>query len=139
MKLILQDNNQYILRFDRAEEMVQGIADFCRKHEISAGSFTIIGAVSEVTLSYYNLDSKKYEDKNSVENLEITGIIGNVAKLNGDIALHMHGTFSDRDMKVVGGHVKKMIVSGTGEVVLTVHEGEIIREFDESTGLNLMK
>ena len=139
MKLILQDNNQYILRFDRGEEMVAGLVDFCREHQITAGSFTIIGAVSEVILSYYNIESKKYEDRNIVEDLEITGIIGNVAKLNGEVALHMHGTFSDRDMKVIGGHVKMMIVSGTGEVVLTVYKGEISREFDELSGLNLMK
>ncbi len=119
--------------------MVAGLADFCREQEINAGSFTIIGAVSEVVLSYYNIESKKYEDKNIVENLEITGIIGNVAKLNSDVALHMHGTFSDRDMKVVGGHVKKMVVSGTGEVALTIYKGEITREFDEVSGLNLMK
>lgn len=139
MKLILQDNNQYILRFDRGEEMVGGLADFCRANQISAGSFTIIGAVSEVTLSYYNIESKKYGDKNIVENLEITGIIGNVAKLNAEVALHMHGTLSDSDMKVIGGHVKKMIVSGTGEVALTRYEGEIIREHHEESGLNLMK
>jgi len=139
MKFILQDKNQYMLRFDRSGDIIQGVIDFCGDQRITAGYFSAIGAVSEIVISYYNLDKKEYEDRHITENLEITGIIGNVATLDGTIIVHTHGTFSGSNMHVLGGHIKKIIVSATGEVMFNKLEGTIMREYDDNTGLNLMK
>jgi len=139
MKFILQDKNQYMLRFDRGEDIIQGVIDFCGDQSIIAGYFSVIGAASEIVISYYNLDKKEYEDRHITENLEIAGVIGNVATLDGTIIVHAHGTFSDSDMQVLGGHIKKIIVSATGEVMFNKLDGVIVREYDDNTGLNLMK
>ncbi|MEO8637416.1 MAG: PPC domain-containing DNA-binding protein [Candidatus Taylorbacteria bacterium] len=139
MKLILEDDNYFVCRFDKGEEVMQGIADFCREREIGAGFFSAIGSVGELVLSYYNLENKKYEDRDFREKLEVTGVIGNVSLMKDLPLIHAHGTFSDKDMQVYGGHVKKLVVSATVEVMFTKLNGKIMREFNEETGLNLLQ
>lgn len=138
MRIILQNNQNYIVRFDRGEEVVSGLAKFAQAERIDAAHFTAIGAAGEVVLSYYNLETKTYEDHTLTEDLEITGITGNVASMAGAVIVHAHGTCSRRDLSVVGGHIKKLVVSATCEAHITSFRGQLTRRYDERTGLNLL-
>ena len=53
--------------------------------------------------------------------------------------IHMHGTFSDKEYRVYGGHINKMVVSGALELRMEVFQGSIEKAYDEETGLNLMQ
>lgn len=139
MKKILEKDNEYILRFDESEDIISGIKKFCGEEGFEAGTFTCIGACSLVELSFYKLEEKEYRKKTIEEELEITGIIGNITRKDGEVVVHAHGNFGDSEMKVWGGHVNKAIISATGEVMLRKLEGKINRDFDERTYLNLMK
>ncbi|SRR5260221_3381536 len=139
MKVILQDTNIYILRFDTGENVIESLTKFCSDSHIFAGTFSIIGAAQDVVLSYYHLETKQYEDKSIHEDVEITGIIGTIAVMNEKIIIHCHGTFSNKNFEVIGGHVKKIIVSATCEVNLHVLNSTIERVYDKKTGLNLMR
>lgn len=138
MRLISGEARTFVIRFDRDEEVMQGIAGFCAEKDIAAASFQMIGASSSVTLSYWNIEKKEYEEHVIEKDLEVAGIMGNVGLLGGERIVHAHGTLSDRDLTVVGGHVKRLVVSATMEVVLTALPGAITRMPDEATGLNLM-
>lgn len=138
MKVISGETGTFVIRFDRDEEVVAGIAAFCEEKGIAAATFQMIGASRSVTLSYWNLVTREYEEHLVEKDLEVTGVMGNVGMLDGKRIVHAHGTFGDRDLSVVGGHVKALVVSATMEVVLTALPGEIVRAPDEATGLNLM-
>lgn len=139
MNIIHQHNDTHIIRFDADEDIISGIIDFCVKNTVTAGYFTAIGACKKLVLSYYNLATKEYEDREINEDLEITGVTGNIAVCAKEIVIHAHGTFGDQNLGVRAGHIKKLIVSATGEVVLHAFPGTITREYDEVTKLNLMK
>jgi hypothetical protein len=139
MKIITKQNTRYILRFDLGEEVIGSLKDFARKNKVKSASFAGLGAASEIMLSFYNLKTKKYEDKNFKKEFEITNLNGNIAHLDKEIIVHCHGNFSDNQMKVVGGHVKKLLVSGTCEIALSVMNKKISRAYNSLTGLNLMK
>ena len=139
MKLVFKGKQDFILRFDSGDEVISGIAAFCKKEDIRAASFTAIGASERIVFSYYKLHEKAYQDREVEERLEIISLAGNVALLEGEPVVHAHGSFSNRHYTVRGGHVKKLIVSATCEVSLRAHEGEINRAYDEKTGLNLMQ
>lgn len=149
MKPIISLRDQervFVLRFDSGVEIIAGLKDFCNKRRITAGQFSGIGSSGDLTLSYYNLKTKEYEDKRFEEGLEILSLNGNIGvwhnseKNKEDVIVHAHGVFSDRAMATIGGHVKKLIVSATCEIFLRkIISGRIIREFDEKTGLKLMK
>ncbi len=138
MKLIFNDKNRYVLRFDPKEEVIAGLTDFCNVNGICSGYFSAIGACEEVDLAYYNLDKKKYEVSCIKNRMEIVSMTGNVAKLNDEILVHSHGVFSFPNMRTRGGHIKKIVVYATCEVFLTSFEGEIKRQKDDVTGLNLL-
>lgn len=138
MKIILQHGDRYVLRFDRGEEILGALAEFCRTEQVEAASFTAIGATGDAVISYYNLNEKKYEDHHIKENLEIISLTGNVSLLDSKPMVHAHVTLGDRELKVRGGHAKKLVVSATCEMALRKMKGWIARGKDEETGLNLM-
>lgn len=138
MKLILKDNNTYVLSFKRGEELMEGIREFCREHHIEAASFSAIGAVNEVELAWYDLEAKQYVTVPFKEDMELVSLTGNISKIDNDLIVHNHGVFSSKDMGTRGGHVNKAMISGACEVVLNRIEGTIKRMYDNDTGLNLM-
>ena len=98
-----------------------------------------IGGVDELTIAYYNHQTKKYEEHHFNEFLEVTSLIGNVTVKEGKLFLHAHGTFGRKDLSVVGGHVMSARVYPTLEMVFTELENKAVREFDEESGLFLIR
>ena len=139
MKLILHENNKYVLRFDRDEELLEALRTFCDAESVASGFFFCLGAAEKITIAYYNINKKEYEDKDLDIHLEITSMLGNISTSDGRVTIHCHGNFSDKDMRVYGGHVKKLAVSATCEVILEKFEGKIGRALDKDIGLNLLK
>ncbi len=138
MKEIKKHENIRILRFDPDEEAVAGIISYCEENNIKAGWLNMLGASGKVTLMYYNLETKKYEPRDYEQNLEVLAVTGNVGTFNHKTIVHAHGSFSDQNFQVVGGHIDSLTVSATLEVRIEVFPGEIMRKFDEFTGLKLM-
>ena len=139
MKVILQNKNTIVLRFDLDEEVINELAHFCLQQQIHSGAFSAIGAAKEVIIACYNLQDKKYEDMTIIQEVEIVGVLGNIATMEGKTVVHAHGSFSDETYMTKAGHVKKLVVSATCEVILNVFEGTIERAYDERTGLSLMQ
>ena len=44
----------YAIVFNKGDEMVDGLLSFAREKKIEASHFTAIGALSDVTLGYFN-------------------------------------------------------------------------------------
>ena len=139
MKLILKDNNTYVLSCKRGEELMEGIKEFCKKNHIEAASFSAIGAANEAELAWYDLVEKKYITALLKEDMELVSLTGNVSKMGNDLIIHNHGVFSFQDMSTKAGHVIKVVISGACEITLHKIEGSIERVYDDETGLNLMK
>ena len=139
MKFVLKDKNIFVLRFDKGEEMITELRKFCVKQKIGAAVFSGIGAARNVELAHYDIDTKKYSEKTIPEKTEINGLAGTVALMKKEIVIHCHGVFSNSQMRVWGGHVKRLIISATGEIVLEKFTGKIERKFSPEIGLNLMR
>jgi uncharacterized protein len=139
MKLILKEGKKYVLRCDRGEDVIQELKKFCLAKKIGAAFFSAIGAASEVELAHYDFDKKRYSNKVLRQKLEINSLIGNIALLDGQIIVHGHGVFSDFSMQAQAGHVNKLIVAATCEIILEISKGKILRQHDKDIGLNLMQ
>ena len=139
MEVIIREQGRYLLRFDRGEEVIAGLAVFAAQERIPGASFTAIGAAEKVVISFYHGRLKQYEDMVIKDELEIASLTGNIAWKENAPVVHAHGVFSDRNMKSFGGHVKKCVVSFTCEVALSVFSKKIERMYDKTTGLNLLR
>lgn len=139
MKVILSENNQYILRFVKDEELMEGIKKFCDKEGIQSAFFHGLGACSYLNLAAYNLNKTQYNAKEFNESLEIANLVGNVALIDNETFVHMHGTFSRHDLNAIAGHVLKVVISATCEIQLTKFDLKMERVHDENIGLKLLE
>ncbi len=139
MRIILQEKNMYVLRADVGEEVIEELQKFSKNEGIDAGKFFAIGAAKEVKLGWYDVDVKEYAWKELKEKLEIVSLLGNIAWKGDEVIAHAHGSFSNQQMQLVGGHVAKLVVGAACEIVLEKFEGRIEKAYDDQTGLNLMQ
>jgi predicted DNA-binding protein with PD1-like motif len=114
------------------------ILSIAKKEKIATARVEAIGGVEQLTLAYFNHESKKYEEHDFKEFLEVTGIMGNITLKEGKPFLHIHGTFGRRDLSTVAGHVMAAKVFPLLEVVVTPTKNRALRRFDDDLGLNVI-
>jgi predicted DNA-binding protein with PD1-like motif len=114
------------------------IAALAARDKIPTALLSAIGGVGRVTIAYFNQETRKYEEHEFVEELEVTSLLGNVTVKDGRPFVHVHGTFGRRDMSVVGGHVVSATVSPLLELVVTPTSNRALRRLDEELGLSVI-
>ena len=129
----------YVLLLLEGERLIESVTKFCSEKSITAATFNAIGAIKEVELGFYNLQTKSYTWKKAETELEIDNVTGNVAVLDGELVVHAHATVSDSEMHAFGGHLKEATVGASCEVFLQPLLGKLERKYDEKTGLKLIK
>ena len=136
--LIEDGNNRYIVSLDNHVEIMAGLTAFCNGLGIKCGQVTGIGAVSEATFRLYDPATKQYVDKTFAEQMEITGITGNISHKDKEVYLQVHATCSRADYSCVGGHLLSARINGACELLVDKFgDTKVGRKFDEETGLNL--
>ncbi|QQS23244.1 DNA-binding protein [bacterium] len=136
-------NKEVVLRLDEGDELFEVLRKYAAENRILGAKFTAIGACSSIKITFYCPQEKKYipteaEGEPITEDLEVTGIIGNIGWMDNNPVIHAHGTFSKKDFSVIGGHIFSVTASATLEVMITIYEGEITRAKNEDWNLNLM-
>lgn len=131
--------NKYIIRIDKGGEIVENLKSFCEKEQITLGWITGIGAVNQVTIGLFQTDTKIYQTTELKGDYEITSLVGNISRMDGKVYLHLHINLSDINYNVFGGHLSSAVVSGTGEFIIESINGQVERQFNKETGLNLYK
>ncbi len=138
MKVVLQDSRRYLLRFDKDEDVIAGLAKFMADSGVKACAFNGIGACSSAELGFFNTHLKEYRRKPILDELEILSFSGNGSMANGLPTIHAHAMFGGTDFSVIGGHVFKLVPSVTCEVFLIALDGEANRTLSEEFNLNLL-
>ena len=114
------------------------ILAIAKKEGISTARVEAIGGVEELRLAYFNRRTKRYEEQDFKEFLEVTGILGNLTLKDGEPFLHIHGTFGRRDLSALAGHVMKAKIFPLLEVAITPTKNRALRRFDDELGLNVI-
>ena len=126
-------------QLERGTDLYSGITRIAQENNIHVGRVTGIGAVQKARIAYYDQKQMKYFDLEINEAMEIVSMYGNVSLKDGMPFVHCHLVLSDEKGNGKGGH---LLPSGTPvfacEVTIEEFEGpELVREFDEKTGLAL--
>lgn len=132
------NKNNFIIRIDKDEQIVESIKKACQIKKIKTGYIFGIGASSELTVGLFKTKEKEFLKKEFKGEYEITSINGNITEMNNKIYLHLHITFSDKDFNSYGGHLVEAVVSGTCELIITNLKGKVTRFFSNEVGLNLL-
>jgi predicted DNA-binding protein with PD1-like motif len=134
---LIDDHGQRVFAviFDTGEDPMAGLTRFAGEHNLSASSFTAIGAFSEATLGYFDWEKKDYEHIAVREQVEVLSLIGDIA----DRKVHAHVVLGRRSGAACGGHLLAARVRPTLEVIITESPGYLQRKHDPASGLSLIK
>ncbi len=128
----------FVLSLDNHVGIIEALTAFCEEKDITAGSITGLGAVSEATFRYLDPATNKYVDKTFSEQMEITNLTGNISRKGGKPYLHLHITASRSDYTCIGGHLLNGRINGACELFVESFEGAVVgRRADAETGINL--
>jgi predicted DNA-binding protein with PD1-like motif len=128
----------YAIVFNKGDEVVEGLLSFARQKKVQASHFTAIGALSDVTLGYFNWTNKTYEKISIREQIEVLSLLGNIVLDNGDPKLHAHIVIGKSDGTAYGGHFMEGHVRPILEVILVESPSHLHRKIDKETGLALI-
>jgi len=129
----------HILVLDRGEEVMSTIARFADEQGVHAASFTAIGAFESAVVAYYDAEQRGYIDIPVDEQVEVLTLAGNLARsVTGRPLVHAHAVLARRDGSTRGGHLKRALVRPTLEVVLVQSPTQLVRRYDDSSGIALI-
>ena len=130
---------QHVLVFDTGDEVISVLTAWARDNHLPASSFTAIGAFSEVTLGYYDLDQQEYLEIAIDDQVEVLVLAGDIT-LDGEGGWQVHGhvVCGRRDGSTVGGHLLRAVTRPTLELVVTTSPTHLQRRHDPASGLALI-
>ncbi len=131
--------DKVFVRIDKGEEIVSSLMSVCKSLSVRLAFVNAIGAVNSFTVGVYKVKEKTYVPHTYEGTYEIVSLTGSVTQKHNEPYLHLHFSACDEDNVVIGGHLTSATVSATCEAILFLSEGEVEREYDDDTGLNLFK
>ncbi|MEH0862160.1 PPC domain-containing DNA-binding protein [Halobacteriovorax sp. DPLXC-1] len=137
MKYIKQEEC-YLIRLYKDEDLFSALEEFAVAEELSAGMLKGIGALKEVELGFYHLETKTYDRKEFNGDFELLSLDGNLSYLDGRPFFHIHTVLGDEDFSCKGGHLFRAKVAVTTEIYFFPITQRIERKMDEEIGLNLL-
>ena len=130
----------YVLRLDPGEEIVASLTRLVEQEQVQLGSVTAIGAANDVTIGIFSTQEKQYHALRYQGDYEISALVGNVTRKEGEPYLHLHITIGNPVTgEVHAGHLTSATISATLELFLQVWDGQVGREFSDQVGLNLFR
>ncbi len=140
-KLIHEEQGQktFALVFDTGDEVVSELTSYAKDNDLTAASFTAIGAFSGATLGYFDMESKAYKKIPVEEQVEVLSLVGDIAtKEDGEPQVHAHVVVGRSDGTTRGGHLLEAHVRPTLEVIVVESPEHLQRKTDKETGLALI-
>ena len=130
--------NDFVVRLNKGENVIESLKELCKKEDILLAEITGLGASDKVEIGVFNVNTKEYKTKVFEGMFEITSLVGNVTRKEGEVYLHIHINFGNEDGVVFGGHLVESRISATSEIIVRKIDGNVGRKLSEEIGLNLL-
>ncbi len=134
-----QGEQTFALIFETGDEVMANLVAFAREYHLGAAHLTAIGALSEVTLGYFDWEAKEYKKIPVREQVEVLSLIGDVALKDDEPQVHAHIVVGRSDGSTRGGHLVEGRVRPTLEVILTELPRHLHKQVDPESGLALIR
>ena len=132
-------DDTYVLRLNKGEEVINSLKNLCASENIKLAEITGLGASNLVEIGVFNVNTKEYNTKTFEGMFEITSLVGNATRKDGEVYLHLHINFGDENGIVKGGHLVQARISATSEIIVREIKGEVGRKLSDEIGLNLLE
>ncbi len=129
-------------------DLMNGLKKVCEDNGVRHGTLlTAIGSLRKLTIQLLAPNEKvklgaAYTKPQTIPGpIEILGIQGVILETEtGEVVLHLHGIFCDKDGKTFGGHIvpdENPVLATLDAVISEVTGVKLTRRYDEETELNL--
>jgi predicted DNA-binding protein with PD1-like motif len=125
------DVKTYAVIFSTGDEVVSGLTEFAHTYKVKSGHYQGIGDALHVEAGWFDYHRKEFLVI-PLDTVEITSFTGDIAWYNGKPVAHTHVSASLKDGSVKGGHLLKLIVGPTLEVMVTVEPTPLYKRLNES-------
>ena len=132
-----EDLRTFAVVLDEGDDPYESLTQFARDVELTGSSLTGIGALSQVTVGWYNPETHDYERTTIDEQCEVVSLVGDIA-VDDESSVHAHIVLAKRDNSAVGGHLFGGRVWPTLEVVVTETPSHLRKRFNPDVGLALI-
>ncbi len=133
-------NRAVVIRLEKGEEIVSSIEKACAEQGIKTGIVIGIGALSECTL-FASASAERLEpDAKELKGpIELASALGDITLKEGKPYLHMHVSLGLAGTSALAGHLKRGVISLTGEFFILECATQLARKRDESLGMDLIE
>ena len=132
----VETTREYVARMETGADWREEIESLAEEREIDAGFFYALGAVQDAEIMFYDQRERSYESVSFEEPLEVAACVGNLSWLGAERFAHTHAVLSRPSGQAVAGHLDSGTVFA-GECYVREFDAELVREDDETTGLDL--
>lgn len=133
------DGGRVFVSLKPGESVLESLQQIAVSENLPSGSVTGIGALTDVVLGYYDMDSHEYQKKSFPGFFELINLTGNISMKEKTVFVHAHVTLGKADFSVIGGHLFDGRISAAGEFIITPGSLTISRELNPVVGLPLWK
>lgn len=128
-----RESDRLVVRLDPGDRVLESLETLRDEEDVDHGFLVGIGAVDEVVLGHYDVESQEYSEETFTGQFEVTSFSGNI----GPDKIHTHIQVADEEFETLGGHCSGAVVSGTFEIVVLLGETRLSHHLDERTGLDV--
>ena len=100
-----QEEKTFALVFEPGDEVMEELTNFAKENGLNAAHFTAIGAFSDATLGYFDMEKNEYKEIPVDEQVEVLSLVGDIALFEGEPKLHAHAVLGRSDGTTRGGHL----------------------------------
>ena len=136
--LLSNTDQPFILTLKMGEDLFEGVLQCAYKMQLKSAMLSGLGALSNVTVAFYNLSTKQYHTKLFTGMYELISLNGNLSLLENKHFVHIHAALGTETYSVKGGHIMSATVGASAEIAITPLSNNIQRVHDPVTGLKLM-
>ena len=134
----IHGSREWVLIFDPGDEAMAELKSFATVNRLQAAHFTGIGAFADLTVAWFDLETKSYQSIAIDEQVEVLSLIGDVAESKGKPAVHAHICVAKRDGSAHGGHLQSGHVRPTLELIVSEAPARLRKSFRPEFGLSLI-
>ena len=131
--------NTLVVRIDKGEEILESVKVLAEKENIKLASIQALGAINDFTVGVLDTATRQYRSNSFTGAYEIVSLTGTINTKNDEFYCHLHLSAGNDKGEVFGGHLNRAVVSATCEMIVTLIDGRVDREFSDEIGLNLFK
>ena len=127
----------FLVRAEHDSNLVEFLTELAEKKEITAATFTAIGALKRAKLEFYDQEKHKYRKITLDSPHEIASCVGNISVKDGRPFVHAHAVLADKNGKTKAGHLLEGVVFAAEVHLRELKGAKLERKYDKVTGLSL--